>query len=360
MNNKENMMKSLIYYGIKDLRLEEREIPECGPNDVIVRNVRAGICGSDTTAYLHGGENMNIFSGREFGHEMVGYVWKKGEMTEGIDEGMRVFVEPVKAVDNPYEANMAGTFSQYVKVNNAKVGVNIYHLPENISYDEAALIEPLSVSTHAKNRAAVKADEKVLVCRAGPIGLGVIAALRAQGNKTIAVIDRNKYRLKCAEEIGAYPILSVDNDLEKLKYKLENYFGVMSNINHRVDFGEGSVNLTEHAVLDVDVVFDCAGMTSFIDEFLLHAKQYSRFCSIAVQRTAFPIRFHEIMSTQCAIIGSRGYEAEDIKEVIDFLANKKTKASSMISHCFTLEQALEAFEMNAEPRNSAKIILNMK
>ena len=55
---------------------------------------------------------------------------------------------------------MAGTFSQYVKVNNAKVGVNIYHLPENISYDEAALIEPLSVSTHAKNRAAVKAQTR--------------------------------------------------------------------------------------------------------------------------------------------------------------------------------------------------------
>ncbi|MGN0136264.1 zinc-binding dehydrogenase [Anaerotignum sp.] len=353
-------MKALIYHGVKDVRVEEREIPLCGPDDVIVRNMRAGICGSDMTAYLHGGENMNIFSGREFGHEMVGYVWKKGEKVKGVEEGDRVFVEPIKAMLSPYEANMAGAFSQYTKVNHAEVGVNLYPLPENLSYEEAVLIEPLSVSTHAKNRAMVKPHEKVLVCGAGPIGLGVVAALRAQGNKTIAIIDKDEYRLKCARKMGAHPILSQSNNLERLKDELEAYFGVMKNRNHRVQFGEEDVDVTEHAVLDVDVVFDCAGMTAFIDEFLLHAKQYSRFCSVAVHRTAFPVRFHEVMSTQCAILGSRGYEAEDVKEVIEFLAAGKTNALYMVSHCIPLEDAKDAFQLASSQLETIKVILDME
>lgn len=352
-------MKALIYHGVKDVRVEEREIPVCGPDDVIVCVVRAGICGSDTTAYLHGGENMNIFPGREFGHEMVGYVYEIGKNVTGLRKGDRVFVEPGKAVLDPSEANMACAFSQYIKVHHASVGVNIYPLPDSISYEEAVLIEPLSVSTHAKNRAAVKPHEKVLVCGCGPIGLGVIAALKAQGNERIAVIDRDPYRLECAKKMGAHPILSTSSDLEKLEKDLVSYFGVMDNKNHRVNFG-ANVEVQEHTVLDVDVVFDCAGMPDFIDEFLLHAKQYSRLCNVAVHRTPFSIRFHEIMSTQCAIMGSRGYEAEDIAEVIDFLEKGKTKAIYMISHCVPLEDAADAFQLAVAREETIKVILDME
>ena len=152
MNQAAKEMKALIYHGIGDVRVETRPVPECGPEDVIVRTVRASICGSDMTAYLHGGENINILPGREFGHEMVGYIWKKGERVTGVQEEDRVFVEPAKAVEDPMEANMAGAFSQYMRVRRAQTGKNLYLLPDELSYDDAVLIEPLSVSTHAKNR----------------------------------------------------------------------------------------------------------------------------------------------------------------------------------------------------------------
>lgn len=353
-------MKSLIYYGMKDIRVENRKIPVCGPDDAIVRVMRAGICGSDTTAYLHGGENMYIFSGREFGHEMTGYIYQLGKNVTGLQEGDRVFVEPSKAVLDPYEANMAGAFSQYVVVHNACVGSNIFRLPDYISYDEAVLIEPLSVSTHAKNRAQVKPNEKVLVCGCGPIGLGVIASLKAQGNEYVAVIDRDAHRLQCAEKMGAHPILSKSSHLEDLKEQLIAYFGIMQNRNHRVQFRADGVEIQENTVLDADVVFDCAGIPGFVDEFLLHAKQKSRYCDIAVHRTPVSIRFHEIMSTQCAIMGSRGYEQKDILEVIDFLGRGKTKAEQMVSHCIPLEQAAQAFALAADPASSIKVVINME
>ena len=355
-------MRALIYHGIQDVRVETCPIPECGPDDVIVRTMRAAICGSDMTAYLHGGENMYILPGHEFGHEMVGYVWKKGAQVTGVQEGDRVFVEPAQAVENPMEANMAGAFSQYMRVHHACEGKNLYLLPENLSYDDAVITEPLSVSTHAKNRAATKPEDKVLVCGSGPIGLGVAAALLAQGNKTVAVVDRDAHRLNYAEAMGAFPILSMDNDLEHLKDQLVPFFGLMENMNHRVHFGEagGDVEITPNPVLDVDVVFDCVGIPSFADEFIRHAKQYARFCDIAVHRTETSIRFHEIMSTQCALMGSRGYEHEDIVEVIQNLVQGKIRAEQMVTHCFPLEQATEAFATAADSAKAVKVVLNME
>lgn len=356
-----NMMRALIYHDVKDVRVEDRPIPDCGPDDVIVRTVRASICGSDVTAYLHGGTNMYILPGHEFGHEMVGYVWKRGERVTGVQEGDRVFVEPAQAVLNPMEANMAGAFSQYMKVHHACVGKNLYLLPDGLSYEDAVLIEPLSVSTHAKNRAAVKPEEKALICGCGPIGLGVAAALLAQGNKVVGVVDRDEHRLRRAEAMGAHPILSKDNDLENMKSQMERYFGVMENMNHRVYFREGDdVEITENRVLDVDAVFDCVGISSFVDEFVRHAKQYARLCDIAVHRDVTPVRLHEIMSTQCAIMGSRGYEHADIEEVIGNLAAKKIDPSKLISHHFPLEQAAEAFAVASDPSKSVKVVLNME
>lgn len=361
MTQENHMMRALIYRDVRDVRVEDRPIPTCGPEDVIVRTVRAGICGSDTTAYLHGGENMMILPGREFGHEVAGYVWKKGELVTGVQEGDRVFVEPIESALDPTEANMAGAFSQYMKVNHACVGKNLYLLPDSLSYDDAVLIEPLSVSTHAKNRAAVKPEEKVLVCGSGPIGLGVVAALLAQGNRYVAVVDRDEHRLRFAEKMGAHPILSKSEDLEQMGKDMENYFGTASNTNHRVKFGEGGdVEVTENAVLDVDVMFDCVGIPAFVDAFVRHAKQYARLCNIAVHRAATPVRFHEIMSTQCALMGSRGYEPADIEEVMGHLSAGRSKAPYMVTHCFPLEQAAEAFATAVDPAKSIKVILNME
>ena len=104
MTTEKMEMRALIYHGIQDVRVETCPIPECGPDDVIVRTMRAAICGSDMTAYLHGGENMYILPGHEFGHEMVGYVWKKGAQVTGFvvvlakrrQQAEQIVLEPIR------------------------------------------------------------------------------------------------------------------------------------------------------------------------------------------------------------------------------------------------------------------------
>ncbi|MDR3301968.1 MAG: alcohol dehydrogenase catalytic domain-containing protein, partial [Spirochaetaceae bacterium] len=129
MENK--TMTALIYKGIKDIALLERDIPVCGPDDVVVQNIRSGICGSDVGAYLYGTMASGIFPNKEFGHEMAGIIHKTGENVIDIKKGSRVWVNPTTAVLDPWDSDMAGAFSQYAVVHNAKLNYNIYPLPDD-------------------------------------------------------------------------------------------------------------------------------------------------------------------------------------------------------------------------------------
>ena len=119
------MMKCAIYNAIKNVTVEERPIPKVSDNDVLIKVLKAGICGSDVGIYFHGGENYGVFPGSQFGHEFVGIVVEKGKnVSEDIKLQSKVFVDPV--MSQPYGVAgsvMAGAFSEYALVSNAKTGV---------------------------------------------------------------------------------------------------------------------------------------------------------------------------------------------------------------------------------------------
>jgi Threonine dehydrogenase and related Zn-dependent dehydrogenases len=360
--NEENKssMDALIYHGIKDIKLEKKNLPVCGADDVIVRNVRSGICGTDVTGYLYGGEKVMINPGSEFGHEMVGYVYKKGKNVTCVDIGTRVFVEPAARTPNPYHADMAGAFSQYVRVENAKIGYNLYLLPDNLSYDDAVLIEPFSVATHGKNTAKIKPDENVLIVGAGTIGLCALSSLIAQGNKNVAMLDIDDGRLKTVEEMGGIGFNTRKGPDLELKF-LEDHFGILENTNHRIINKEnGEMVVQPNSVLNIDAVIDCAGIPETVDKFMKHAKQHARLCCIALHKKDVSISFHEVMSTQCVIMGSRGYERNDIEEVISNLSKKNSKVTQIITHKLPLKEASKAFEIAANPALAIKVVLDME
>ncbi len=321
--------------------------------------MRAGICGTDVTGYLYGGEKVLIHSGREFGHEMVGYIYEKGKNVAGVDIGTRVFVEPAACTPDPYEADMAGAFSQYIRVYNAKVGYNLYVLPDDLSYDDAVLIEPFSVATHGKNTAQVKPGEKVLIIGAGTIGLCALSSLVAQGNKNVAVFDIDDRRLALAERLGGVGFNTKKGPEATLKF-LEHYFGFMENTNHRLYTEDGSMRVEANPVADIDAVIDCAGIPEFVDLFMKHAKQHARLCCIALHKKKVSISMHEVMSTQCAIMGSRGYDKNDIEEVIENLSRRNSNVTEIITHQFSLDDYKKAFETAADSACSVKVVINME
>lgn len=115
-------MKAAIYYGQKDVRLEELETPVAGDNDIVVKNLYASICGTDVAVYTHGPHTGHrITVGSEFGHEMISEVVQVGKNVKDIEPGMIVYPYPRLAKGDPKRAGTVGGFSEYVLIPNAEL-----------------------------------------------------------------------------------------------------------------------------------------------------------------------------------------------------------------------------------------------
>lgn len=334
-------MKAAIYYGIKDIRIEEIPKPVCGDEDVLVKSVRTGICGSDTGSYFLGGHVGGNRPGREIGHEMVGYIVEVGKDVQDLKVGDRVFVNPMKVMPLG-ESDMMGGFSEYVLARNAKRNDSVYVLPDELSYDEAVLIEPFAVGTHGKNRPGAKHGDHVIVYGVGTIGLCCIAALRAQGITPIAVVRSNK-RKALLDELGALVCNIKEVDLFEF---VKEHFGMAT---ARVGY----------PIPDVDIVVDCAGAPNIPDDFVKMAKSGSRLSIVAIAKEPRMIP-PRLMSTEGFIHGSCSYDHQDIVEVIDILSSHKTCINNIVTHHSKLENINEAMEV-ANARDSAiKVVIDME
>lgn len=332
-------MKAIIYKGVRDIEVQERDMPVCGADDVIVRNVRAGICGTDINGYLYGPLHGGIYpqrqEGNEFGHEMVGYVYETGKNVTAVKVGDRVFVNPNTRTPNPSEACMACAFSQYVLVQNAKLGYNLYLLPASLSFDHAVLIEPFSVATHGKNTPHTRPDDNVIIYGAGTIGLCALGGLIAQGNKKVVVIDLDDHRLEIAGRIGA-KTLNPRRGNGDLYAFLKEQVGELS-------------NTFRTPVIDVDVVIDCAGAPNILLDFLTYAKPGAKLSCVGMHKQEDAVDFNQVMSKEAVIMGSRAFTPDDINEVIDNLANNKSEVTRIITHRFKIDDAKQAFETASDP-----------
>ncbi|MDR1796646.1 MAG: alcohol dehydrogenase catalytic domain-containing protein [Clostridiales Family XIII bacterium] len=335
-------MKAAIYYGVKDIRIEEAPDPVCGPSDVVVRSVRTGICGSDIKGYFINGMLSGNFPGREIGHEMAGRVVEVGADVQGIRAGDRVFVNPIHTCI-PGESDMMGGFSEYVKVPNAKIDFNIYLLPDDISYDEGALIEPCAVGTRGKNRPGAKPGDHVVIYGAGAIGIACATALVAQGIQPVVVVRHNGRR-EILERVGAAVCNVAEVDLFEF---LKSHFGM-------------SVHRMGYPAVDVDIVVDCAGGANVIDDFCKMGKRGSRLSLVGVPNEPIPVSTGRILSSEACIMGSCAYEHEDIREVIDILESKKSLLPELITHHFKPEEIDKAFETANDHQNALKVIVDME
>ena len=126
-------MKAFVYYGHEDIRLEDLPDPVCGESDIVVKNLYAGICGSDVSAYLHGGDDVLIYKEYEFGHEMVSEVIEVGKNVKDIQVGDRVYPYPMTAKGNPMRAATVGGFSEYIHIPDCKLNHSVFKVDEQIS-----------------------------------------------------------------------------------------------------------------------------------------------------------------------------------------------------------------------------------
>ncbi|GAB3601663.1 sorbitol dehydrogenase [Microbacterium tumbae] len=211
--------------GVGRIELEERPVPEIGPEDVLVRVGYVGVCGSDMALFQNGfiGESV-VTEPMVLGHEAAGVVVDVGSAVSTLRVGDRVALEPGVAClrcafckEGRYNlcpevyfwASLPvteGAFQEYVR----HPASFCHLLPEGVSLLEGALIEPLSVAFHAVQRSGVGLGDRALVLGAGSIGLLTLLALQASGVRDVVVVDLVENRLQLAKELGAETINAAD------------------------------------------------------------------------------------------------------------------------------------------------------
>lgn len=205
-------MKAAVLHGAGDLRYETVPDPTPGANEVVVRVKACSICGSD----LHGfhGKHPRLVFPRILGHEFAGEVVALGSAVEGIRVGERVCCDidiccgecaPCReGRTNICEKlrtmgfDRDGAYAQYVAV----PAINLYPLPENVSYDQASAVQVLGIGYHAvAHRVKPRAGDNVAVIGAGPIGLGAALVAKSLG-ASVTVFELLAYRLDMARRLG--------------------------------------------------------------------------------------------------------------------------------------------------------------
>ena len=363
-------MKCAIYYGINDVKMEERDIPEIGSNDVLVKVLRAGICGSDTGAYLHGGEPYGIFKGQEFGHEMVGKIVEKGEdVPDCFQLNDIVFVDPMKASRlGSFKADMTGAFSEYVRVDNAMPNVNLYVLDKNVDLDSAALIEPISVGTQGAICMNPSINQNVVVLGAGTIGLGATAGLLSRGIKNVIVVDRVQWRLNKAKELGAKIINTSEENLEE---KLLQYFG---EVNNGAAFNPRDLNpdllqqIMEYAknanlslgkkIPNVDYYVDAAGAVPLLQQAFQLGKFGTQYSIVAVYGKDIPLSGNMFITNEALVRGSKGYNTNTIQEVINMIEKNVIPVKTMITQKYSHKDFPQAIKAASDVSKNIKVIID--
>jgi L-iditol 2-dehydrogenase len=213
-------------YGIGDVRIEERPMPEPGPGEVVVKIRSVGICGSDVHYYEHGriGEHV-VRAPMVLGHESSGVVTGPG--APGLAAGQRVAVEPGVPCGHCEQCRRGsynlcpdvvffatppvdGALAHYVAVHHAYA----HPVPDTISDDAAALIEPLSVGLWANRRAGAGVGSRVLVTGAGPIGVLCALTAREAGAGWVGIADVHPARLDAATAFGLDDVIDARGDVD--------------------------------------------------------------------------------------------------------------------------------------------------
>ena len=214
--------RSAVLHGVGDVRIQDRPVPEPGTREVLVEIAAVGVCGSDVHYYEHGriGDHV-VRAPLVLGHESAGRVVALGAQASRHAVGDRVTLEPGVPCGRCRECRAGrynlcrdvvffgtppvdGAFTEHVAIHEDFA----FALPDSLSDEEGALMEPLSVGIWACRKARVSAGDRVLVTGVGPIGLLAMQVARAFGATEVTVSDTNEHRLALAERTGSTRVVT--------------------------------------------------------------------------------------------------------------------------------------------------------
>ncbi|MFC1824143.1 zinc-binding dehydrogenase [Thermodesulfobacteriota bacterium] len=323
-------MQAAIFYGPRDIRVEEIPLPGIGEEEVLVQVKACGICGSDLHFYRSGMFEDDVSrpmgNGRIMGHEFSGVVSEMGAKVKDFLIGDRI------------TGLGMGGFAEYVPL-----PVNTYsshRLPENISFEEGTTLEPLASSVHAAEVAGPAEGETVVILGAGIIGLGCLQVIRAAVACPVIVVDMSPIRLNMAEQLGADVTINLkETDPREAVMEFTSREGKKG--------GAGA-----------DLVIDCAGVKSSpVQGFRMLKKYGGRLIVAALYEEQPDLDFNEFNSMNASMHASWGWTGHDYRRAIELVQTGRVERNLLISHEYPLKEAPAAFTTQADPEVSIKVLI---
>lgn len=327
-------MKAMRLVDVRRFEPVELPQPTVGPTDVLVRITAVSICGSDLLGYL--GQHQRIKPPTVLGHEPAGVIAEVGTDVTTVTVGQRVAIDPTSGCGTCrfclsgrknlcHKYVVLGETDELPGATAGWVAVpwdSVHPLPDSVSDEEGAVVQPLAVSLHAaRDQGKIKAGDTILVFGAGQIGLGILLAARFAGAKTI-MVDPLDYRLEIARRLGAEVTVNpTTEDLRQTVMETTDGYGV-------------------------DVAFDAVGGASdrlFVDAVRLTARG-GRIVVVGLKIPAAELPIGELKFGEKMVIGSQAHP-NSFPEVIRRIDAGIYPARDLVSHRFPVPDIADAFEL---------------
>jgi len=343
-------MRVGVYQKGGRVTVEERDIPEIQPGEILVKVIASGICGSDVLTWYRDKQAPRVL-----GHEIAGEIVELGKGVDTYKVGQRVFVShhiPCNtchyclkgyhtACETLHTTNFdPGGFSEYIRVPRLNVDRGVFVLPDEVTYEEGTFVEPLGCVLRGQRVVRFQPGDSVLILGTGISGLLHLLSARAVGAGRILATDINEYRLKAAKDMGADDVLNVakdiqsDDDLPAWVRKVNN---------NRL----------------VDLVIVCTGAFSAFKQALKSVDRGGAVMCFATTEPGvdIPVPMNEFWRNEIKLMPSYGNAPLDAIVAIELIRSKRLPLEKMITHCLPLDKIAQGFQLVAEASESIKVII---
>lgn len=346
-------MKVARWYGVKDIRVEEIDEPSPGPSDVKLKVAWTGICGSDLHEYLAGpifvpvGEDHPLSHDQApitMGHEYSGVVTEVGENVTHVAKGDRVAIEPIFACGE-CPACLEGKYNLcndlgFVGLSGGHGGFAAYSvvparmvhkMPEGLSMEQGALIEPSAVALHAVRMSKIKAGDTAAVFGAGPIGLLVVEALRVAGASEIHVVEPSDVRRKKALELGATTAID--------------------------PVSEDAVTKIQEATGGVNVAFEVTGVPQVLPQCINATRHEGQTLVVSIWEKEAAFQPNTVVLKERQILGTIAYR-NVYPAVMELMTQGYFSAEKLVTKRISIDDIVtEGFESLIAEKSHVKILV---
>ena len=336
-------MRVGVYRGIRKIAVEDVPEPVAGPSDIVLDVKACGICGSDLHTYLEG---ALVQPGQVMGHEFAGEVTEVGSAVSGISVGDRVTGIPIQPCgdcrrcreglghlcEHMHETGIGfgipGAFADRLRIPNATLGVNTHLLPEELTFEDGASVEPLAIGVHCVRRSGARAGQTAFVFGLGTIGLHVAQVLLANGVSPVIGVDLAELRRRKAAELGIVALESVD--------------GLRDVLGDR----------------ELDHVFECTGVPALVQGSIDLVRHRGTVTIVALYDEKATIDPMVLLHKEATIVAGAMVTPEDFTDSLALLRSGQAVGEPLVTHRASLSDLPAAFELQCDKDATIKVMVS--